>query len=147
MKDTYSKLKYVYEYLKSTENLRSSQRILTKNSNIAKDLIRKISNINETTNNPDDELIYQKALKIYQLIKQLVDQKSKLKLISFKAAATAIIFTKRLNAKMTSILDTIKTASTLIPEFDGSSDKLERSPQLRHWRLSSIMQTRQPLFK
>lgn len=126
MKNIYNKLKQLYEYLKSTENVRSSQRILIKNLNIARDLTRKISNIKETTDDPDNEIIYQKALKVYQAIKQLVDQKSKLHLISFKAVATAIIFTKRLNSKMTSILDTIKTASTLIPEFDGSSDKLNR---------------------
>lgn len=93
-----------------------------------------IANIKETTDNPENEIIYQNSLKVYQAIKQLVIQKSTLHLVSFKAAATAIIFTKRLSANftkrlsanMTSILDTIKTASTLIPEFDGSSDKLNR---------------------
>lgn len=42
MKDTYNKLKHLYEHLKSTENVRSSQRILTRNSKIAKDLIWKL---------------------------------------------------------------------------------------------------------
>lgn len=69
-----------------------------------------------------------KATELSNEIKEIVEQKQNSEIISFKATATAVIFTKRLekyrNAKMTTILEIVKTIPSLIPQYNGDGEKL-----------------------
>lgn len=129
MKGKYSQLKQIYEELKSKCHVRSSKRILTNNINKSNILISEIRTLLNHDKNLESRKLLEGANEIYQAIQQIVVQKRKTLLISFRAAVTAIIFTIKLSsirtAKMASPLEIIKVASTLIPSFDGDPCKLE----------------------
>lgn len=126
MKDQYAILKQIFAELNAKAEVRSSHRLLTKQFNKAKHLFWIIIRANQEYNTAETQLLYEKAQKVFHNIKILVEQKRKSEIFSFKATATAIIFTKRLkeSAKMTTILEIIKTVPSLIPQYSGDGDKL-----------------------
>lgn len=128
MKSKYEKLKQIYNDLKSKVDLRSSNRILTKQANSAKTLYNNIIKLAEIDPSIENKTILEKASNVFKVIQKLVEHKRLSERVSFKGAVTAIIITNRLKQKikMTSILEIIKTASMLVPEYDGNSENLNR---------------------
>lgn len=121
----YKLLKKLREDLNEKKDTRSSLRILNKKLDKAAELFNLIKY--KRDNSEQHALLLEKATLIYTDIEDIVRERSKLNLTSFKSAVTAIIFTHRLSnwAKMANALD-IKTASQLsqlIPAYDGKTSE------------------------
>lgn len=128
MKTNLEGLREIYNDLKSKAKVRSSKRLISKQAKLASVLLTQINNSVKLDNSLENQIIVEKSKHIFKDIQKLIELKRLSERVSFKGAVAAITVTNRFKKyiKMTSILDIIKTASTLVPEFDGSSEKVNR---------------------
>lgn len=126
MRQKYEDLTKIYTDLKSKIKFRSSTRILRQQTANANKLIAQITRLAEIENTLENQLILDKSIEIFKAIEQLAEQKSKTEVISFKATATAIIFSKALekSVKMAQLVEIIKTIPILVPQYNGEGEKL-----------------------
>lgn len=124
MKEKITQLRKILSDLNIKKDVRSSSRVVAKQVKTASELLEKIQKIVKINNNVESQATLVEAQRLFQEIKNL--QKGRAELVSLKATVSAIVFANRIQkfAKMTTILEIVKTIPALLPQYSGEGEKL-----------------------